>query len=130
MCHFYVQCPPSRKYFDPSDVEHLLPLLQSWSSASSLTTFKLVLKIATLLALVTAKCYSDLTSLCIDNQNLFLQHHAVISFPYLMERWINQVIFLLRFAWTPISMLIFALFFYLKAYLRCTESFRKKPDLS
>ena len=25
-------------------------------------------------------------------------------------------------------MLIFALFFYLKAYLRCTESFRKKPD--
>ena len=24
MRHFYLQCPPSRKWFDPWDVEHLL----------------------------------------------------------------------------------------------------------
>ena len=24
MCHFYLQCPPSHKCFDPWDVEHLL----------------------------------------------------------------------------------------------------------
>ena len=30
MCHFYLQCPPSNKHFDPWDVEHLLSLLESW----------------------------------------------------------------------------------------------------
>ena len=35
---------------------------------------------------------------------------------------------LLRFALSLIPMLIIALFFYLKAYLRQTEPFRKKPD--
>ena len=33
---------------------------------------------ATLLALVTAKHFSELTLLCIDNQHLFLQHHTAI----------------------------------------------------
>ena len=80
MHHFYLQHPPSHKWFDPWDVEHLLSLLESWAPASSLTTFKLAWKTATLLALVTAKRCSDLT------------------------------------------------FLYLKAYLQCTESFRKKPD--
>ena len=61
MHHFYLQHPPSRKRFDPWDVEHLLSLLESWAPASSLTTFKLAWKTATLLALVTAKRCSDLT---------------------------------------------------------------------
>ena len=76
MCHFYLQHPPSHKHFDPWDVEHLLSLLESWVPASSLTTFKLAWKTANLLALVT-----DLTLLCIDNQHLFLQHHATIFIP-------------------------------------------------
>ena len=41
MHHFYLQCPPFRKQFDPWDVEHLLSLLESLAPASSLTTFKL-----------------------------------------------------------------------------------------
>ena len=81
MCHFYLQHPPSHKWFDPWDVEHLLSLLESWAPASSLTTFKLPWKTATLLALVTAKCCSDLTLLCVDNQHLFLQCHAAIFVP-------------------------------------------------
>ena len=53
-------------------------MLESWVPASSIITFKLTWKTATLLALVTAKCCSDLTLLCIDNQHLFLQYHAAI----------------------------------------------------
>ena len=41
MRHFYLQHPPSRKRFDPWDVERLLSLLEGWAPASSLTTFKL-----------------------------------------------------------------------------------------
>ena len=67
MHHFYLQCPPSCKCFDPWDVEHLLSLLESQAPASSLTTFKLAWKTATLLVVVTAKNCSDLTLLCIDN---------------------------------------------------------------
>ena len=63
MHHFYVQHPPSLKHFDPWDVECLLSLLESWALASSLTTFKLAWKTTTLLALVTVKFCSDLTSL-------------------------------------------------------------------
>ena len=81
MCHFYLQCPPSHKHFDPWDVEHLLSLLEIWATDSSLTTFKLAWKTATLLALVTAKCCSDLTLLCIDNQHLFLQCNVAIYIP-------------------------------------------------
>ena len=72
MCHFYLQHPPSHKNFDPWDVEHLLSLLESWAPASFLTTFKLAWKTATLSSLVTAKCCTDLTLLCIDNWHLFL----------------------------------------------------------
>ena len=43
--------------------------------------FKLAWKTATLLALVTAKHFSDLTLLCIDNQHLFLHHHTAIFIP-------------------------------------------------
>ena len=72
ICHFYLQHPPSDEHFDPWDVEHLLSLLESWAPASSLTTFKLAWKTATLLALITVKCCSDLTLLCIDNQHIFI----------------------------------------------------------
>ena len=81
MCHFYLQHPPSHKCFYPWDVEYLLSLLETGEPASSLNTFKLAWKTATLLALVTAKCCSDLTLLWIDNQHLFLQHHASIFIP-------------------------------------------------
>ena len=78
MHHFYLQHPPSHKLFDPWDVEWLLSLFESWAPVSSLTTFKLAWKTATLLALVTAKHCSDLTLLCVDNQHLFLQCNAAI----------------------------------------------------
>ena len=109
--HFYLQCPPSHKHCDPWDVECLLSLLERWALASSLTTFKLDWKTATLLALVTVNCCSDLTLLCMDNQHLFLQHHAAIF--NLMsdgktDHWCHlppQIVLSLT------QMLIFALFF-------------------
>ena len=82
MCHFYLQCP-SCKHIDPWDVEHSFSLIESCTLASSLTTFKLAWKTATLLVLVTAKCCSDLTQLCFDNQHLFLLHQAAIFIPVL-----------------------------------------------
>ena len=50
----------------------------------------------------------------------------VFSFPYLVARQIDWVIFLLRFAQSLIPVLIF--FLYLKDYLRCIEPLGKKPD--
>ena len=97
MHHFCLQDPPSHKCFDPWDVECLLSLLESWSWVSSLTTFKLAWKTGTLLALVTLKCCSDLTLLCIDNQHFFFSIMLLFSFPCLVARWIIWVIFLLRF---------------------------------
>ena len=76
MPHFYLQHPPFCKHFNPWDVELLLYLMESWAPASFLTTFKRAWKTPTLLTLVTTKHCSDLTLLCIDNQHLFLQHHA------------------------------------------------------
>ena len=112
MHHFYLQHPPSRKWFDPWDAEHLLSLLHSWAPTSSLTTFKLDWKTATLLALVTAKCCSDLTLLCVDNQHPFLQHNAAIFIPLSG----GKTDFLghlppLRFILSLTPMLIFAVFF-------------------
>ena len=66
MCQFYLQGPPSHKCFDLWNVECLLSLLESWALASSLTTLKLALKTATLLALITTKNFSDLTLLYIE----------------------------------------------------------------
>ena len=128
MHHFYLQCPPSHKCFDPCDVECLLFLLESWAAASSLTAFKLAWKTATLFALVTAKHCSDLTLLCIDNQHLFLQCNAAIFIPMSGGKTDHLGYLPIRFVLSLILMLIFAQFFDLKAYLRCTESFRMKPD--
>ena len=126
MHHFYLQCPPSHKHFDPWDVEHLLSLLESWAPTSSLTAFKLAWKTATLLALVTAKHCSDLTLLCIDNQHLFLQCSGAI---FILMSGVKrdhpghltpQIKCHSNVTLCPV--------FYLKTYLRCTESFRMKPD--
>ena len=126
--HFYLQCPPSCKCFDPWDVECLLSLLESWTSASSLTTFKLAWKTATLLALVTVKCCSDLTLLCIDNQHLFLQCHAAV-FIFLSGGKTHHLGHLPPQihieSHTSVNL---CHVFYLKAYLRCTEAFRTRAD--
>ena len=128
MCHFYLQHPPSHKHFDPWDVEHLLSLLASWAPTSSLITFKLLGRFSTLLALVTAKCCSDLTLLCIFNQHLFLQHPAAIFIPlsggktYCMCHLPPQIHI------ESHTIVNLCPVFYLKAYLRCTEPFRAKPD--
>ena len=68
---FYLQCPSAHKCFDPWDFKCLLSLLESWTPVSSLTSFKLAWRAATLLALITVKGCSDLNLLNIDNQHLF-----------------------------------------------------------
>ena len=113
MHHFYLQHPTSCKCFDPWDVEYLLSLLEGWGPASALTTFKLVWKTATLLALVTARHCSDLTLLCVENSTFFFSAMLPFSFPCLVARQIIQVIFPLRFVLSLTPMLIFALFFFL-----------------
>ena len=102
--------------------------MESWAPASSLATLKLAWKTVTLLALVTAKHCSDLTLLYIDNQHLFLQCNAAIFIP--MSGGKTDCLGHLppQVCIESIPMLIFAQFFYLKAYLRHTESFRMKPD--
>ena len=128
MGHFYLQRPPSCKRFDPWDVECLLSLLESWAPASSLTTFKLAWKTATLLALVTAKHCSDLTLLCVDNQHLFLQHNAAIFVPLSGGKTDRPGHLPPQIRIESHSNVNLCPVFYLKAYLRHTESFRKKPD--
>ena len=130
MHHFHLQHPPSRKWFDPWDVECLLSLLESWAPTSSLTTFKLAWKTATLLALVTAKYCSDLTLLCADNQHLFLLHNAAIFVPLSGGKtdWLGHLPHQIHIESHSNVNLCPA--FYLKAYLRHTESFRMKPDRS
>ena len=110
MHHSYLHCPP-HKQIDPWDVEHLLSLLERWTSVSSLTTIKLAWKTATLLALVTVKHCSDLTLLFVDNQHLFFSIMLPFSFPCLVARQIIWVIFPFRFILSLIAVLIFALFF-------------------
>ena len=113
MCTFYLQHPPSCNCFDPWDVEHLLSLLKSWASAFSLTTFKLAWKTATLLALVTVKHCFDLTLSCIDNQHLFLQHHAAISVSLSGGKMGHLGHLPLIFILSLVPKLIFALFFFI-----------------
>ena len=126
MHHFYLQHPPSHKWFDPWDVEHLLSLLESWASVSSLTTFKLAWKTATLLALVPAK-HSDLTLLCVDN-HLFLQCNAAIFVPLSGGKTDHLGHLPPQIHIESHSNVNLCPIFYLKAYLRCTKSFRTKPD--
>ena len=80
MCDFIYTFPPSCKWFDTWDVKHLLSLLEGWALGSSLTNFKLVLKMASFSAFVTVK-KSGLTLLCTDNQYLFHQCNGAIFIP-------------------------------------------------
>ena len=83
---------------------------------------------ATLLAVVTAKCCSDLALFHIDNQHLSLQCHAVFLFLHLVVRQIFWVIFHLKFILNFIPVLIFALSFTLKAYICHSKPFRKNSN--
>ena len=91
------------------DFKHLLSLLESWTLVSYLTNLKDAWKMTTLEALIMAK-HSDFSLLYIDNQHLFLQHHAAILFQHLVVRQIDWVIFELKFILNLILELIFALF--------------------
>ena len=124
----YLKCPPSCKHFDPWDVEYLLSHLESWAPASSLTTFNLAWNTATLVTLVTAKHCSDLTLLCIDNQHLFLQRNAAIFIPMSGGKTDHQGHLPFQICIKSHSNVNLCPVFYLKAYLRCTEPFRKKSD--
>ena len=95
---------------------------------SSLTTFKLAWKTATILALVTTKCCSHLTLLCVDNQHLFLQHNAPIFIPLSGGKTDHRGHLLPQICIESSSNVNLCPVFYLKAYLRCTESFGRKPD--
>ena len=106
----------------------MLSLLERWAPASSLTIFKIAWKTATLLAHVTANHCSDLTLLCIDNQHLFLQHHAAIFIPLSGGKRDHLGHLLPQAHIESHSNVNLCPVFYLKAYLRCTESFRTKPD--
>ena len=103
-------------------------MLERWAPASSHTTFKLAWKTATLLALVTAKCCYDLTSLCIDNQHLFLQHHAAIFIPMPGGKTDHPGHLCPQIHIESHTNVNLCTVFYLKAYLRHTEPLRKKPD--
>ena len=116
MHHFYLQHPPSCEHFDPWDVEHVLSLLESWALASSLTTFQLAWKTATLLAFVNVKCFSDYLYYVLIISTFFFSIILLYSFLCLVAWQIIWVIFLFRFILRLIPVLIFALFFYLEAY--------------
>ena len=128
MDHFYLQHPPSCKHFDPWDVEHLLSLLENLAPASSLTTFKLAWKTATILMLVTAKHCSDLTLSCIDNQHLFLQCHAASFIPMSGGKTDHLGHLPPQIHIVSHTNVNLCPVFYLKAYLRHTEAYRKKCD--
>ena len=89
---------------------------------------KLAWKTATLLALVTAKHCSDLTLLCVDNQHLFLQRNAAIFVPLSGGKTDLPGHLPPQIHIESHSNVNLCPVFYLKAYLRRTESFRKKPD--
>ena len=80
MHNFYVQCPPCHKCFDPWDVDHFC---LCWRVGHWLLLSLHLNLLGRLLLFehISAKHCSDITLLCIDNQHLFLQHHAAISIP-------------------------------------------------
>ena len=85
-------------------------------------------KTATLLALVTAKCCSDLNLLCIDNQHLSLQPYVAIFIPLSGGKTDHPGHLPSQIHIESHSNVNLCPVFYLKAYLRCAEPFRKKSD--
>ena len=102
--------------------------VSKWVGNSAHILAHLAWKTATLLALVTAKRCSDLTLLCVDNQHLFLQHHAAIFVPLSGGKTDHPGHLPPQIRIESHSNVNLCPVFYLKAYLRRTESFRKKPD--
>ena len=89
-------------------------LVKELVPASSLTYFKLAWRTATCMALVTTKCCSDLTLLCIDNHYLFPKQHPVILlflFLHLVEDGSTSTLSTSDFVLTLIPLLMFALYF-------------------
>ena len=80
------------------------------------------------LALLLLKCCSDLTLLCIDNQHLFLQCNAAIFIPMSGGKTDCPGHLPPQICIESHSNVNLCPIFYLKAYLRHTESFRMKPD--
>ena len=72
--------------------------------------------------------FSDLTLLCTDNQHLFLQHHAAIFIPMSDSKTDQLGLLPPQICTESHSNVNLCPVFYLKAYLRHTEAFRKKPD--
>ena len=103
-------------------------MLESWEPASSFTTFKLAWKTATCLAIVTVKHCCDLTLLCIDNQHLFLQCNAASFIPMSGGKTDHLGHLPHQVHIESHSNVNLCSVLYLKAYLRCPESFRTKPD--
>ena len=95
--------------------------------ASSFTNFKLTLKTATLLALVTVKHCSNLTLLHVHNQHLF-QYHVAIFLPASTGKMDQLGNLLPQICMEPHSSVNLCPVFYLKAYLCHSEPFRNKSD--
>ena len=122
--HYFHTVPPSYTQFYPWDIKCFLLMLQSLAPASSLTNFKLPWIVATLVALVATK-HSDLSLLCIDNQNCFLQHCASIFIPASGSKtdWLGNCLPQIPDKFQ--SSVIICPVFYLKTSLHHTEPFRK-----
>ena len=74
------------------------------------------------------KCCCDLTLLCIDSQHIFLQHHAAICIPMSGGKTDQLGHFPPQIYIERHSSVNLCPVLYLKAYLRCAEPFKKKPD--
>ena len=127
MHHFYLQHPPSYKHL-------ILGMLSvcylCWRVGHPLL-LSLPLRLLgrlLLIALVTVKCCSDLTLLYVDNQHLFLQHHAEGFIPLSGGKTDHLGHLPPQICIDSHANVNFCPVFYLKAYLRCTEPLRMKPD--
>ena len=92
--------------------------------ADRVETWPLPLLILSLLL----QTYSNLTFYILIMSTFFLHYHSAF-FPFLLIRWIGQIIFHLRFVFSHSSVNVCPVF-YLKAYLWCTEPFIKMSDES
>ena len=106
------------------------PFLESLALASSCSSFKLVCKMATILALVTANTLFWLSLLCTDNQHLFYSIMLLFLFWHLMKRQIGLGYLPPQIHIKSHSNVNLCPIFYLKTYLCHIEPFWKKSDRS
>ena len=95
-------------------------------SSLFLADFKLVWKTATLLALVTVGCCSDLPLLCFDNQHLFPLCHAPIFVPASGSETDQPCHLSPQIHIESLSNLNLCVVFYFKAYLLLYRAFREE----